>query len=90
MEYNNNHALTPDLWESPALIPVLLMVVKEHLAQWEHMQSLVHDEEVNRYLAICQHWKQTALNERQRQWLQEIEFYLQESSRKLDAIPIVD
>ena len=80
------------LWESPALIPVLLMLVKEHLARIESQElSSKKDplqgfgcqkstQQIQRYQALCQHWKQIALNHRQQQWLQEIEGCLQVST----------
>lgn len=87
--YPTSFAITTSFWESPSLIPVLLMLVKEHLHQWEKQPySLVekssppalssHSQQmISQYLALCQHWKQTPLNDRQRQWLQEIECCLQ-------------
>lgn len=79
-----------ELWQSPALIPVLLMVVKERLSQWEKQcysrpEKMITsapltpapDQEISCYRALCQRWKQTQLNKRQRQWVQEIETCLQ-------------
>jgi hypothetical protein len=76
---------TLGLWESPTLIPVLRMIVKERITQWERQCNsqlekifsphppLFPHQQVRHYLALCQHWKRTSLNERQLQWLDEIE-----------------
>ena len=70
-------------WQSMERIPIVLLLLKEELhqleitpetdllAHWTHLQ-----QKLIAYRTLHQHWKQTHLNPRQAEWINEMKFYL--------------
>jgi hypothetical protein len=70
-------------WQSMERIPIVLLLLKEELHQlettpetdllthWTHLQ-----QKLTAYRTLYQYWRQTPLNPRQAEWINEMKFYL--------------